>query len=117
MKKLWVLVCLAVFGVIGGSRLITPIRVNAAERTVVSPLTATGSESAKEKAKAYTGKIIQAKTQDGQTVFALQESSRKNLFMLDDQEKAKQFEGKNVKVTGTMDTASNTIHVVDIEAV
>ena len=35
--------------------------------------------------------------------------------MLDDARKASQFEGKKVKVTGTVDTASNTIHVESIE--
>jgi hypothetical protein len=34
---------------------------------------------------------------------------------LDDQEKAKQFDGQNVKVTGTLDVATFTIHVSDIQ--
>lgn len=34
---------------------------------------------------------------------------------LDDQENAKKYEGKQVKVTGTFDTASNTIHVSNIQ--
>jgi uncharacterized protein YdeI (BOF family) len=34
---------------------------------------------------------------------------------LDDQENAKKYEGKQVKVTGTFDTASNTIHVTNIQ--
>ena len=38
-------------------------------------------------------------------------------FVLDDAKKASQFEGKKVKVTGTVDVASNTIHVKDIEEV
>jgi hypothetical protein len=35
---------------------------------------------------------------------------------LDDQDQAKQYEGKQVTVTGTFDMASNTIHVTKIEA-
>lgn len=35
---------------------------------------------------------------------------------LDDQENAKKYEGKQVKVTGTFDAASNTIHVTNIQA-
>jgi len=35
---------------------------------------------------------------------------------LDDQENAKKYEGKQVKVSGTFDTASNTIHVTNIQA-
>jgi hypothetical protein len=34
---------------------------------------------------------------------------------LDDQEKAKQFEGKNVKVTGVLEAARSLIHVSNIE--
>ena len=35
---------------------------------------------------------------------------------LDDQQDAQKFEGKQVTVTGTFDTASNTIHVTNIQA-
>lgn len=35
---------------------------------------------------------------------------------LDDQEDAKKYEGKQVKVTGTFDAANNTIHVTNIQA-
>jgi hypothetical protein len=117
MKNLRILVCLVIFGVIVGVTLIKPPLVYATDGTTVSPISVTESVSAKGETKAFTGKVIQAQTQDGKTIYALQESSSQNLFMLDDQEKAKQFEGKDVKVTGTMDSASNTIHVVDIEAV
>ena len=116
MKNLWLLLCLVALGVIGGVTLLTPTRVYAADGPTVSSLSATTAVSAKEETKAFTGKVIQAQTQDGKTIYALQESTSQNLFMLDDQEKAKQFEGKDVKVTGTMDTASNVIHVVDIQA-
>jgi hypothetical protein len=36
-------------------------------------------------------------------------------YDLDDQEKAQSFEGKQVKVTGTLDAATHTIHVTKIE--
>ena len=36
-------------------------------------------------------------------------------YDLDDQEKAKSFEGKDVKVVGTLDASTNTIHVSDIQ--
>ena len=38
-------------------------------------------------------------------------------YNLDDQEKAKAFEGKKVNVTGKLDKDSNTIHVSDIAEV
>ncbi len=41
--------------------------------------------------------------------------SARGSFDLDDQEKAKSFEGKEVKVTGTMDAQTKTIHVTNIE--
>ncbi len=36
-------------------------------------------------------------------------------YHLDDQEKAKQFEGKQVKVSGSLDKATRTIHISDIQ--
>jgi len=36
-------------------------------------------------------------------------------YQLDDQSQAKSFEGKDVKVTGKLDSASNTIKVKSIE--
>jgi hypothetical protein len=37
-------------------------------------------------------------------------------FKLDDQSQAKQYKGKNVKVMGSLDKSTNTIHVEKIEA-
>jgi len=37
-------------------------------------------------------------------------------YKLDNADQAKQFVGKSVKVTGTLDTGTNTIHVTNIEA-
>lgn len=36
-------------------------------------------------------------------------------YQIDDQEKAKVFEGKQVKVSGTLDAASNILHATSIE--
>jgi hypothetical protein len=36
-------------------------------------------------------------------------------YKLDNADQAKQFVGKSVKVTGTLDSATNTIHVANIE--
>jgi hypothetical protein len=36
--------------------------------------------------------------------------------LLDDQDGAKKYEGKQVTVTGSFDTATNTIHVTNIQA-
>jgi Protein of unknown function (DUF5818) len=47
--------------------------------------------------------------------YVLKDSAHKMTYALDDQEKAKDFEGKTVKVTGMLDTQSNTIRVAVIE--
>lgn len=38
-------------------------------------------------------------------------------YLLDNQERARPYEGKRVKVTGTIDVANNMIHVESIEEV
>ncbi len=48
--------------------------------------------------------------------FVLQDTAKKITYQLDDQEKPKEFAGQKVKVTGTYDKATKTIHVEKIEA-
>jgi hypothetical protein len=62
-----------------------------------------------QSARAFEGKITKFR---GKLV--LQESSTQTAYQLDDQDKAKQFEGKSVKVIATLDLNSNMLHVVDI---
>jgi len=40
---------------------------------------------------------------------------KKDVYKLDDQVKAEQFAGKKVKISGTLDEASHTLHVFDME--
>jgi hypothetical protein len=61
-------------------------------------------------AKTFTGTVMK----NGEN-FVLSDPSNKTSYMLDDVRKASQFEGKKVKVTGTVDTANNVIHVETIE--
>jgi|SRR5271167_208957 len=61
-------------------------------------------------AQTFTGKITKS---GGKLV--LKDGASKSTYMLDDQDKAKQFEGKEVKVTGTLDPATNTIRITNIE--
>ena len=67
---------------------------------------------APQQSQSFSGKIV---SENGQ--FMLKDAGMKASYKLDDQEKAKQFNGKQVMVTGTLDTASNTIHVTDIQFV
>src|SRR5215469_9594430 len=47
--------------------------------------------------------------------YCLKDSATGTSYKLDDQDKAKQFEGKQVKVTGKLDSSTNQIHVENIE--
>ena len=64
-----------------------------------------------QEVKTFTGKITQ--TRGGK--FVLLDTTNKVSYQLDDQDKAKEYDGQSVKVTGTLDAASNTIHVSSIE--
>jgi Protein of unknown function (DUF5818) len=60
----------------------------------------------------FTGTILK----DGDN-FVLSDSATKTKYTLDNPKKASPYEGKTVKVTGTLDTAGHLIHVETIEAV
>ncbi len=66
--------------------------------------------------KSFTGKI--AKLQSGQFALITGQTPEGKIsgHFLDDQDAAKKYEGKQVTVTGTLDVASNTIHVTNIQA-
>lgn len=48
--------------------------------------------------------------------YVLFNPANKSVYKLDDQTKPEQFAGADVKVTGTLDKATKTIHVTSIEA-
>ena len=48
--------------------------------------------------------------------YVLYDAAKKTIYELDDQQKPADFAGKKVKVTGTYDKATKTIHVTSIEA-
>ena len=52
----------------------------------------------------------------GGAKFVLYDATSKTVYELDDQQKPMQFAGDKVKVMGTLDKATNTIHVTDIKA-
>ncbi len=49
--------------------------------------------------------------------YVLYDAAKKTVYELDDQQKAAELAGQNVKVTGTYDKATKTIHVTSIQAV
>jgi hypothetical protein len=45
----------------------------------------------------------------------LYDAAKKAVHQLDDQDKAREFAGQKVKITGTYDETSKTIHITTIE--
>jgi hypothetical protein len=74
--------------------------------------THTSQTQAQPEAKTFTGTILKS----GES-FVLSDSVTKSRYMLDDQGKARPYEGKKVKITGTIDVANNMIHVETIEEI
>ena len=73
------------------------------------PQSQTDATNSQQSARAFEGKI-----QKSGDELVLQETATQTAYKLDNQDKAKQFEGKNVKVMATMDATTNKLHVVDI---
>ena len=63
-----------------------------------------------EDLKFFTGKIY---SNNGK--YVLDGESPRGPYLLDDQNKAKQYEGKHVRVIGVLEVGNNTIHVRHIE--
>src|SRR5271169_4230919 len=57
----------------------------------------------------FTGKVAKAGGK-----FVLKDDASKASYVLDDQDKAKQFEGQAVQVTGTLDAQAKTIRISSI---
>jgi hypothetical protein len=60
-------------------------------------------------AQTFTGTIVK----DGGKYIL--KASGTNVYQLDDQERAKQYEGKQVKIGGTLDATGSSLHVTSIE--
>ena len=66
------------------------------------------------------GQLPDVATFDGKIMtsgdkLVLQDAIGESTYELDDQTTLKTFEGKNVQVTGTVDSVNNTIRVVEIK--
>ncbi len=79
-------------------------------RTQAAPTSPDQGMPQEQQVKTFTGTIVKAK---GELV--LKDASTKAKYKLDNAGQVKQYQGKNVKVTGTLDTATNTIHVSNVE--
>jgi hypothetical protein len=67
---------------------------------------------AQPEAKTFTGRILTSGDN-----FVLSDTATKARYLLDNQDKARPYEGKNVEVTGTIDGASNLIHIETIQEI
>ena len=82
--------------------------------TQVRPVLLAQSQSQdQQKPQTFVGKVVKDKS--GQYALLTDEQAGKGV-LLDDQEKARAFEGKNVKVTGVLDVDRNIVHVSDIQS-
>ena len=70
---------------------------------------ATGKASSQTQ-QSFNGKIVKSKDQ-----LVLKDSTSNTTYKLDRQDLASQYENKDVKVTGTLDSSDNTIRVSTIE--
>lgn len=58
----------------------------------------------------FSGKIAKSGSK-----FVLKDTATRTTYMLDDQDRAKQFDGQSVKVTGKLDVETHTIRISSIE--
>jgi hypothetical protein len=113
MKKLLPLFAIGLTAMIGLA--VLNAQTQAQRNTAPSQQVAVGQqqdEQQTQEAKAFNGTIVKEK---GKLV--LKDAVANVSYQLDNQEKAKQFEGKQVKVTGKLDMEANLIHVENIELV
>lgn len=73
-------------------------------------------DQAQQQSKTYAGTIMKLQNGSYALVTGKTPDGKLSGHFLDDQNSAKKYEGKQVKVTGTLDMASNTIHVTRIVA-
>ena len=73
-------------------------------------------QQAQQENKTFTGTIQKLPSGEYALVTGQTADGKPAGHFLDDQENAKKYEGKQVKVTGTFDAGKNTIHVTNIQA-
>lgn len=62
-----------------------------------------------QSARSFEGRISKQGDQ-----YVLEDKAAQTTYKLDDQQKAKNYLGKNVKIMATMDTRSHILRVIDI---
>ena len=82
------------------------------DTTTAQPQPEVDTAMQRRSAQSFEGKI----TRSGEKL-VLRENASKIAYQLDDQEKARKFEGRDVKVMGTVEAPNNMLHIVDIMAI
>jgi hypothetical protein len=84
-----------------------------AQNSPQSPQSSQAQPAAQDQAtKEFTGTIVKHGS-----ALMLKDSSANISYKVDDDSKVKEYVGKQVKVTGTLDASSNVIHVDSIEII
>lgn len=78
-------------------------------QTDSTPQEETDTASPHQSARSFEGRIAKS---GGRLV--LEDRAAQTTYRLDDQDKARKYLGKNVKVMATMDARSSLLHVIDI---
>ena len=78
-------------------------------RSGSAPQPETDTPGPHQSARSFEGRITKSGGQ-----FVLEDRAAPTSYNLDDQDKARKYLGKQVKVMATMDARSNLLHVIDI---
>lgn len=73
------------------------------------PLQEADTATPHQSARSFEGRIAKSGDQ-----FVLEDKAAQMSYRLDDQEKAKHYVGKSVKVMATLDSHAHILHVIDI---
>lgn len=111
LLALAVLLALAGFGVGAVAQQTPSTNTPSGEADSIPQDRASEPAGALPSARGFDGRIVKLGNQ-----FILKNAIAHTSYRLDDQKKAGHYEGKRVKVTATMDSVSNTLHVIDISA-
>jgi hypothetical protein len=113
---------LGIWGIAGVGALAFSMSAMAADQTFTGEI----MDSACAKAGNHDAMINSGKMKDaksctmgcvkGGAKYVLYDSSKKAVYQLDDQTKPADFAGDKVKVIGTLDAPTKTIHVTDLKA-
>ena len=112
MKKVHLFAMLIALGVIAWC--IPTVNVQATSHNAV--FTAQEDEPAEPSAQETETQTFTGRIMNNNGKYTLHSEDGKT-YQLDDQDKAKNFDGKKVKVTGSLDEENMTIHVSEIEEV